>query len=165
MCTFNKPFDWLDSLDPDLSRAIVDQAKRRAPEIMKKFRERESQIQQLRLDRIRAKEDKVKAREAKAVKDRLELIGKIDEMGGFWKTEEEMKKGLDKVKESAKGEGKGKQLESIKCQINYRRRIVEQPVNDPKNWTFSENGRQLNVESLSIKLARLIGQTASHIDD
>ena len=76
-----------------------------------------------------------------------------------------MKKGLDKVKESAKGEGKGKQLESIKCQINYRRRIVEQPVNDPKNWTFSENGRQLNVESLSIKLARLIGQTASHIDD
>ena len=106
MCTFNKPFDWLDSLNPDISRAIVDQAKRRAPEIMKKFRERESQIQQLRLDRIRAKEDKVKAREAKAVKDHLELIGKIDEMGGLWKTEEEMKRGLEQVKESARGEGK-----------------------------------------------------------
>ena len=107
----------------------------------------------------------MKAREAKAPKDRFELIGKIDKMGGLWKTQEEMKRGLEQVKESARGEGKGKQLESIKCQINYRRRILEQPVNDPKDWTFSENERQLNVESLSIKLAKLIGQTASHIDD
>ena len=82
MCTYNKPFEWLDSLDADISRSVVEQAKRRAPEIMRKFRERESQIRQLRLDRIRAKEAKVKA---KALEDRFELIGKIDKMGGLWK--------------------------------------------------------------------------------
>ena len=75
-----------------------------------------------------------------------------------------MKQGLIKVKEGARGEGKGKQLDCIKQQMAYRRRILEQPVADPKDWILSQNGRQLDVAALSLKLAKLIGQTASYIE-
>ena len=118
MCTYNKPLAWLDSLDADTFKSVVESAKQRAPEIMKKFRERESEICRLRLERIRAKAEKVKAREAKAMQDRLELIQKVDAMGGLWRTEEELQQGLAKAKEGARGEGRGKQLECIKLQIN-----------------------------------------------
>ena len=98
MCTYNKPFEWLDSLDADIS-----QAKRRTPEIMRKFRERESQIRQLRLDRIRAKEAKVKA---KALEDRFELIGKIDKMGGLWKLRRKWREASNKWRKVQEGKEK-----------------------------------------------------------
>ena len=50
------------------------------------------------------------------------------------KTEEEMLAGLSIVKEVARGEGKGKQIEQIKSQMSYRRKILEQPVADSKDW-------------------------------
>ena len=164
MVTYNQPFVWFDSLDEEASRAVVDAAKRRAPEIRRKFREREEGIRQLRLERFREKEAKLKEKEAKALKDRMELIIKVDAMGGLWRSEEDMKQGLIKVKAGARGEGKGKQLECIKQQMAYRRRILEQPVADPKDWMLSQNGLQLDVAELSLKLAKLIGQTASYVE-
>ena len=98
------------------------------------------------------------------MKDRMELITKVDAMGGLWRSEEDMKQGLIKVKAGARGEGKGKQLECIKQQMAYRRRILEQPVADPKDWMLSQNGLQLDVAELSLKLAKLIGQTASYVE-
>ena len=76
----------------------------------------------------------MKEKEEKALKDRLDLIAKIDAAGGLWKTEEEMLAGLSIVKEVARGEGKGKQIEQIKSQMSYRRKILEQPVADSKDW-------------------------------
>ena len=163
MCTFNKTMVWFDSLDEEIAKTVVDQAKRRAPEIRRKFRQREEEIRNLRLERIREKEQKVKEKEAKALMERFKLIDKVDAAGGLWKTEAEMKEGLLRVKEAARGEGKGKQIEQIKSQMSYRRKILEQTVADPKDWHFSENGRALGLESLTIKLAKLIGQTAAQV--
>ena len=65
------------------------------------------------------------------------------------------------MKEAARGEGKGKQIEQIKSQMLYRRKILEQTVADPKDWHFSENDRALGLELLTIKLAKLIGQVVA----
>ena len=98
MITYNQPFVWFDSLDEEVARDVVDAAKRCALEIRKRFRKREEGIRQLRLERIWEKEAKVKEKEAKALKDRMELITKVDAMGGLWRSEEDMKQGLIKVK-------------------------------------------------------------------
>ena len=78
-------------------------------------------------------------------------------------TEVEMATGLAKVKEANRGEAKGKQIECLKAQMKYREKILEQAKIDAKDWRFSEDGQPPDVATLSIKLSKLIAQTASHI--
>ena len=92
------------------------------------------------------------------MRERAQLIDRVEGLGGLWKTEEQVREGLARVKQSGRGEGKGRQLEALKNQINFRRKVLQQQVHDQKAWTFSENSKPLSVESLTTKLYNLLSQ-------
>ena len=71
--------------------------------------------------------------------------------------------GLAKVKESARREGKGKL--SLKHKINFRRKVLRQPILDSKDWAFSEGQRQCDVAALTAKLLRIISQAPEDLSN
>ena len=73
--------------------------------------------------------------------------------------------GLAKVKESARGEGKGKLLEALKRQINFRRKVLRQPILDQKDWSFSEGQKQCDVAALTAKLLKIISQAPKDLSN
>ena len=125
----------------------------------KKFREREQRIAELRAQRLQEKREKAKAKEAKGIRERQELIDKVTQLGGVWKTEEAMMAAIQEVRKQGRGEAKGKVIEALKQQISYRKLILEQRVLDPKDWTYSDGaGKSPTVDSLTRKLTKIINQ-------
>ena len=130
----------------------------------KKFREREQRIADLRAQRLQEKREKMKAREEKGMRDRQELIDKVTQLGGVWKTEEAMMAGIQEVKKQGRGEAKGKVVDALKQQISYRKLILKQRVLDPKDWTYSDGaGKSPSVDSLTRKLAKIIDQATGSL--
>ena len=87
------------------------------------------------------------------------MMARIEDLGGLWRTEEEVREGLAKVKEAGRGEGKGRMLDALKCQIRFRKNVLQQVVRDQKDWTFTECSKALDVPSLVTKLVKIINQT------
>ena len=157
--TMNKPSKWLESLDDDERRRVIEEARKHTPAMKAKFKERQQKIMEVRAARLRERQEQEKAKEERALKKRVELLQKVEMLGGMWKSVAELEEGLKKVKGSARGEGKGKLLDALKTQIDFRRKILQQPVVDAKDWTYSENGKALDVAALSAKLVNLIHQS------
>ena len=152
MWCFNKPSAWLKSLPPAEFEHVMEDARRQAPKIKSLFREREQKIAELRATRQREKREQLRAKEENKLRERALLIDKVEELGGLWKNEDQVKEGLAKVK------GKGRLVEALKAQINFRRKVLQQQVLDQKDWTFSENSKPLNIDSLTTKLINIISQ-------
>ena len=142
----------------------MEDARKRAPELKKQFRERELEIAKVRAERLEAKRAKMKKKEEDKANERLRLQEQIEDVG-LWKSEEAVTVGLAKVKESARGEGKGKLLEALKRQINFRRKVLRQPILDPKDWAFSEGQKLCDVATLKAKLLKIIGQAPKDPND
>ena len=69
-----------------------------------------------------------------------------------------METGLAKVKDLGRGEGKGRMLEALKRQINFRKKVLRQPILDAKDWAFSEGHKPCDVSTLKAKLVKIINQ-------
>ena len=63
---------------------------------------------------------------------------------------------LQLVKRSNRGEAKGKCMDAIKAQLTYRKKVLQQPSLNAKDFCFSENGRALNENELKTKVKVLI---------
>ena len=98
---------------------------------------------------------------AQDFEEKMELKSKVDGMGGVWLSEGAMDEWLQHAKQSARGEGKKVQSDAIKTQMNFRKLVMQQKAEDAKDWTFSCNGRPLDVEGLKQKLRKLIAMTRS----
>ena len=151
MWSMNKPASWLASLDEEKRREVINQAKRRAPEMKARFKEREESIAKLRRERLMEKRQKMKEKVEKKMRERKQLEEKI-KVEGFWQTEEQVKVGLEKVRLSGRGEGKTRQLAAIKTQMAYRLQIMDH------DWLYSQGGKPLGVAALTDKLIKVIHQ-------
>ena len=89
----------------------------------------------------------------------MTLVAKVEQLGGLWISPEAVDSALSELQHSGRGQAKGKQVEALKTQLTYRKKMLRQPVVDPKQWTFSENGRQCSVMDLAQKLKTVIAQT------
>ena len=132
MWLFNKPYVWLKSLPPSEFTQVMEDARRQASKIKAQFQERERKIAELRAVRQHEKREQLQAKEEKKVRERAQLIDRVEGLGGLWKTEEQVREGLTRVKPSERGEGKGRLLEALKNQINFRRKVPQQQVHDQK---------------------------------
>ena len=157
MWSMNKPASWLASLDKEKRREVINQAKRRAPEMKARFKEREESIAKLRRERLMEKRQKMKEKVEKKMRERKQLEEKI-KVEGFWQTEEQVKVGLEKVRLSGRGEGKTRQLAAIKTQMAYRLQIMDQLVLEKGDWLYSQGGKPLGVAALTDKLIKVIHQ-------
>ena len=158
MFTMNKASAWLESLDSSRRDAVILGAKQRTSDLKARFRQREKEINDLRARRLEEKREKVRAKAAKVMNDRRALIAKVNAMGGLWESEEELRQGLEKVKNEGRGEGKTRLLAALKSQMAYRRQILEQPVIDKADWSYSQGSKACDVPTLTSKLLKLINQ-------
>ena len=158
MWMFNRPSTWLLSLPEDEFRRKMEDAKRQATPIMKLYRERARKIAELQQNRQQEKWEKKRAKENAKVREREELDAKKEELGGLWRTVEQVDEGLARVKDAGRGEGKGRMLDALKVQIQFRKKVLQQPVVNPKDWTITENSKTLDVPVLRAKLVNIIGQ-------
>ena len=116
MWLFNKPYVWLKSLPPSEFTQVMEDARHQAPKIKAQFRERERKIAELRAARQREKREQLRAKEEEKVRECAQLIDRVEGLGGLWKTEEQVSEGLARVKQSGRGEGKGRLLRALKNQ-------------------------------------------------
>ena len=158
MFTMNKTSAWLESLDSSKRDEVIRAAKQRTPELKTRFRRREQEINDLRAKRLEEKREKVRAKAAKFMNDRRALIAKVNAMGGLWESEEELQQGLERVKNEGRGEGKTRLLAALKSQMAYRRQILEQPVIDKADWSYSQGSKACDIPTLTSKLIKLISQ-------
>ena len=165
MFTMNKTSEWLASLNPSKRNTVIEEAKRRTSELKARFREREKEINDLRAKRLEEKREKVRAKAAKTMSDRRALIAKVNAMGGLWETEEELKRGVEKAKSGGRGQGKTRVIAAIKSQMAYRRQILEQPVIDKTDWSYSEGSVACDVPTLAAKLTKIILQAPAESTD
>ena len=161
MFTMNKTSAWLESLDSSQRDAVIQAAKQRTPELKARFRRREQEINDLRATRLEEKREKVRAKAAKAMNDRRALIAKVNAMGGLWESEAELQHGLENVKNEGRGEGKVRLLAALKSQMAYRRQILEQPVIDKADWSYSQGSVTCDIPTLTSKLTKLIHQASA----
>ena len=115
---------------------------------------------ELQQKRQREKREKKRAKEEEKVRERAELDSKKEELGGLWRTVEQIDEGLARVK-AGRGEGKRRMLDALKVQIQFRRKVLLQPVLEAKDWTFSENSKPLDVPALRAKLLKIASQMAA----
>ena len=161
----NKTSQWLASLDTSKRNAVIEEAKKRTSELKDRFRKREQAIKDLCAKRLEEKREKVRAKAAKTMNDRRALIAKVNAMGGVWETEEEVKIGLEQVKNSGRGEGKMRVIVAIKSQMAYRRQILEQPVVDKTDWSYSEGSVVCSIPALTAKLIKIILQAPAESNE
>ena len=154
----NRTSDWLDNKSAEERNAIIEEARKQAVQMRKTFKEREKDLMKAREEALQKKREAIKAKEEQEAKKRTELGKEIDALGGMWKSVEEMKVGLEKVRANARGEGKGKLVQALKCQISYRRLVAKQPVRDAKEWNYTGANGKIDVEGLTSKLVNIINQ-------
>ena len=155
----NKTSEWYESLDVEQQKQVMENAMKSTPAMLAKSKERERQMLELRAARLQEQREQVRQKEVKEVQKRMGWVAKVEALGGLWKSEEEMEAGLKMVVENAGGRGcKGKLLEALKDQMNFRKNILQQTGIDAKDWSFSEEKKALDVDQLKAKLAKIINQ-------
>ena len=146
----NKTREWLGK-KTNAERAWLFQAARKlTPKFRKKYKERKQEIQQYRASVIQARR---KAKEAKSKKDeaiRHELTEEMI-MNGFWQTEAEIDKELQRTKSITQKKKK------LKNQIKFRKLVLLQEYHQDKTvFQFFIKGKQLSVPELKQNLSKLV---------
>ena len=157
-CSFNHTAEWIASKSPEEKEKIIREARKDTPAMIAQFRERKKGIEEEQRQRLEGQQEEVRQKEEKAAAELTELAAKVEELGGVWKSEEEVDTKIESIKSKGRGEAVGKVKDALKAQINFRRRIMKQPVRDAGDWKFSENGRPCLANELQQKLKNIILQ-------
>ena len=128
-CAFNHTKEWIAEKSPEDRDRIIRQAWKDTPGMIAEFRQRKKVIEEQRR-RLDEQEKELKQKEAKAAAELTELAAKVAGLGGLWRSEEEVEEKIASIKSQSRRESIGKVKDAVKAQINYRRRILKQPVND-----------------------------------
>ena len=157
-CAFNHTKEWIAEKSTEDRDRIIKQARKDTPGMIAEFRERKKMIEEEQRRGLEEKEKEVKQKEAKVAAELTELAAKVEGLGGLWKSEDEVEERIASIKSKSRGESVGKVKDALKAQINYRKRILKQPVKNNLDWNFSANNRQFCADELKEKLKAIILQ-------
>ena len=151
--TYNKTGAWLAAKNDDEKRIIILKAKKDAKGIKEKYKERQEEIKLARRENLeREREAREKKMRDRATEVTL-LCHKISLLGGLWESDIDVREGLDKV-----GTKKSAIIDAVKTQMAYRRKVLEQKLNNAKLWNFSEANISFTPEQMVEKLKLVIRQ-------
>ena len=152
----NKTWAWLMSKPEEEREELIRSCQRQVPAMKEKFKARAKELEQELARRQQQQQQEKAAKETKEVEKKQALIDAVGDIGGLWKTVEQMDQELTKLREESRGEGRTKRVAAIKTQINYRKRVLVQNAAERKCWIFSENGRSLSEDRLRENLIKII---------
>ena len=128
---------------------------KQTPHLKAIFKERTKKIEQVLERRLQEQARELVEKEERCMREKEQLVSKVESVGGLWKSGSEMEVALARIQEKARRLGKKESLDALKNQLSYRKKILLQAGN-PKDWTFSENGRPLSVDGLKTKLMKFL---------
>ena len=154
MWVFNKTGEWLDAKGEEERAQIILQAKKDAPAIKAKYKERqEAIVAERRANLERAMAEKERQQRSKAA-EVTKLCVNLQALGGLWESDDDVKDGLKRLGDARKSVI----LEAIKVQMQYRRKVLEQKLPDAKMWNFSAAGSSFTPDQMIDRLKYVIRQ-------
>ena len=154
MWTFNQTGQWLGAKSDKERADIIAQTKKDMPRIRAAYRERQEKIATARRENLeRRKEETEKRQRAKAA-EVTTLSVNIQLIGGPWDCDADVDAAMLKLAKSKKTEI----LSAFKTQLNYRRKVLEQKLTNPKLWNMSEAGKAFAIEQLEERFKFIIRQ-------
>ena len=154
----NNVRQYIRNLDPASRRTLILDSRAETPAVRARFKERQSALKQAAADALQQKKVKAQEDEQKRIYELVDLTAKVNGIGGLWKSADQVDAGLAKVKQEARGGAKGKLLDALKVQLAFRKKVLKQPLTDAKLWSYSEKGRNFDIEELSSRLKLVIAE-------
>ncbi len=149
----NKTKAWLEGKDDQEKTRIFTAARKLAPQVRKKYRERREEIRKHRAQVILHREQERLAKKRKEEARRQQLVDEIS-LAGLWQTEEDVRKELGNMR-SVK-----QKMHKLKQQIKFRRYVLLQEYPDKSVFNFTKQGRPFSVQKLMENLLNLITATS-----
>ena len=137
MFTKNDTKSWRDSLSPEKRAAVMEMAHNSKSSQRQQFVERMSAIRKKREERLeRGKQEKErKETKLQMLKQEQELVQKVEELRGLWKTNSEIDAQINKIAKE-----KDKKM-SVKTQIQFRKIVLGAKHKNKKIFQMSSKGK------------------------
>ena len=154
----NNVREYIQSLDPAARRNLILESRAETPIVRAKFKERQLALKEAAEQALEQRKNKAREDEQKRIYELVDLMAKVNGVGGIWKTSLEVDAGLSKVKQAARRGAKGKLLEALKNQLAFRKKVLKQQLSDPKLWSYSEKGQAFDVNDPSSRLKLVVAE-------
>ena len=150
MFTKNDTKSWRDSLTPQKRAAVMEMARNSKSSQRQQFIERMSEIRKKREERLERGKQEKERKETKLRMLKQELVQKVEELGGLWKTNSEIDAQINKISKE-----KDKRI-SVKTQIQFRKIVLGAKHKNKKVFQMSSEGKAFSSEMLADNLKEII---------
>ena len=151
----NKTAAWLDARDEEECRKIITKAQKDVKHLWQKYKEHQEDVQRSRRENLERERKEKERKEKERAKEMQQLCSKIESHGGLWCSPEAIDESLQKMSMGKRGEVKI-QLDAIKDQINFRKKVLQQKFKSAKMASFSQNGVQFSLDEMIVKLKNIV---------
>ena len=156
----NKTGAWLDAQTEADRNQIVMNAQKDVKLMRQKYKERRIEIQNARRESLEKERLEKERKEKARVEESEKLCRKIEAHGGLWCSEQAVDDCLKKLTTGKRGDNK-LQLEAIKDQINFRKKVLQQSFESPKVTSFSQAGVAFTLAQMVVKMKNIVVVTSS----
>ena len=152
----NKTASWLKSKSEAEIADLLKTARSKAPEFRKLFQHRREVMLEERAKIQRAKVKAVAEKRARERQEKQKLTEALLE-SGLWQTNEQIITGLASLK------SKTAKLKALKCQLDFRKKVLQQTYPDKTVFQATVQGKKLSVDEMTHNLLKLLS-TGSESD-
>ncbi|XP_014676897.1 PREDICTED: uncharacterized protein LOC106816789, partial [Priapulus caudatus] len=150
----NKTADWLDTLDIHHKERYINTAISSVKYVEERYKQRKLAIYKHKREQLEAKKIAKQLRDENKRQEKRQIIEKLHELGGEWKTGEDIIQKLDQIKTKT-----GQKL-ALGIQLRYHKIVL---CNDaPRNLFMQQHqGKTLTVAQLTDNLVKIISEYSS----
>ena len=156
----NKTGAWLDAQTEADRNQIIMNAQKDVKLMRQKYKERREEILEARRENLERERLEKERKEKARVEESEKLCRKVEAHGGLWCSEEAVEEGLKKLTTGKRGDNK-LQLEAIKDQINFRKKVLQQSFESPKVTSFSQGGVAFTLSEMIVKMKNIVAVSSS----
>lgn len=150
----NKTTDWLQSKTPEEKEKLLAAARKLTSVQRSNYHKRRDEIVMERIKALESKERELVKKREKELRVKEELTLKIQHVG-LWTCVEDVEMGLDKMS------SKKAKVDSLKLQLNFRKKVLNQSHADKSIFQFSHNRKALSIQQLTLNLLTLLSDGPS----
>ncbi|XP_066298380.1 uncharacterized protein [Branchiostoma lanceolatum] len=152
----NETSDWLRSLSPEDKKKHMDYARTNAGKVHERFKEKNKAIKEKRLQTLMERQKEKEEKRKRARMKKVVLTEKVVNMGGVWRTPEEIDEKIGVLKQEKE------KLDALKFQLQFHKQVLksegakenfQMTITRPgkKKHTFSSEEKVLHLKEIVLK--------------
>ncbi|KAL5011134.1 hypothetical protein ScPMuIL_013439 [Solemya velum] len=149
----NNTLQWLDSLDSEKKAKVMENARKKAPDAVMKFRDRKANIKRRLVELLETRKEEKMVREKKAMESREKATNELIQYGGLWKTVADIDYQLE-------GKEAKQALLAVKTQLRFRKVVLKSQ--NKKLLSFSKDGEDFSLATLVNNLKSLVQASSNN---